>query len=144
MHVPKHVGAFEQLPGGRVGAPGGGVGQGHWHQGGRDGRVGLGAGVVGAEVDGGHGGRDRGVRLRSGPVHRQGRGDRRVALGRRLEGRQGGRDGCRDGRVGLSHAVAAGQAQGEVVVLETDAQGHVEMEIPQGVGAQQQVPGDLS
>ena len=62
-----------------------------------------------------------------------GRGDRRVALGRRLEGRQGGRDGPRNGRVGLGHAVAvAGQAQGEVIVLEADAQRRVEMEIAQG------------
>ena len=144
VEVPEHVGALQQLPGGRVRAPGGGVGQGHRHQGGRDGRVGLGAGVIRAEVDGGHGGRDRGVHLRSSAVGGQGRGDGRVALGR-LEGRQGGRDGRRDGRVGLGHAVAvAGQAQREMVVLEADAQGRVEMEIAQGVGAQQQVPGDFS
>ena len=45
------------------------------------------------------------------------------ALGRGLEGRQGGRDGRRDGRVGLGHAVAvAGQAERKIVVLEADAQ----------------------
>ena len=42
--------------------------QGHRHQGGRDGRVGLGAGVIRAEVDSGHGGRDRGVHLRRSAV----------------------------------------------------------------------------
>ena len=110
---------------------------------GRDGRVGLGAGVVRAEVDGGHG-RDRGVHLRGGAVSGQGRGDRRVALGSRREGRQGGRDGGRDGRVGLGHAVAvAGQAQGEVIVLEADAQRRVEMEIAQGIGLKKEVPDDL-
>ena len=83
MEVPKHVAALQELPGGGVGAPGRGVGKGHRHQGGRDGRVGLGAGVIRAEVDGGHGRCDCRACLGRGAVGRQRRGDGRVGAGPR-------------------------------------------------------------
>ena len=62
MEVPKHVGALQQLPSGGFAPQAGALARVTGHQGGRDGRVGLGAGVIRAEVDG-HGGRDRGGHL---------------------------------------------------------------------------------
>ena len=95
MEVPEHVGALQQLPGGRVGAPGRGVGQRHRHQCGRDGRVRLGARVIRAQVDGGHGGSDGRVHLGRGAVRDQRGRDRRISLRCRLVGRKG----CGDARL---------------------------------------------
>ena len=85
-----------------------------------DGRLQPGPGHVGAEV---HGGSNRGVHLHRDP-------------GLAGQGRQQGVD------LGLAVGVA-GEAQGEVVVREAGAQGRLEVPVPDGVGAHEQVPGRL-
>ena len=54
VQVPQHVRALQQLPRRRVRHPLRRVVQGHGHQHGRDGRIRLGGGVVGREIDGAH------------------------------------------------------------------------------------------
>ena len=158
VQVPQHVAALQQLPHGRVGAPGRRVRQGHWHQGRRDGRVCLRRRVVRRQVDACYGGGNLSIHLRGSVVLQQGRGDccacfccSAVGRQRRCNGRislcccfvrhQRGCYRC----VCLRNAVrVARQAQGEVVVLETHAEGCVEVQVAESVGAQQQVPGDLA
>ena len=85
----------------------------------QDGRLKPGPRHVCAQVDAAHG-------RSNGCIHLRGAG-------------QGGQQG-----VDLSLRVRiAGQAQREVVVLQGDAQGSVEVPVPNRVGAHQQVPGGL-
>ena len=66
VQVAQHVAALQHLPGGRVGAPGRRVAEGHRHQGRGDRGVRLGAGVIRAQIDPGDRGGDGGVHLRGG------------------------------------------------------------------------------
>ena len=152
VQVPQHVAALQQLPGGRVGAPGRRVRQGHWR------RVCLRRRVVRRQVDACYGGGNLSIHLRGSVVLQQGRGDccacfccSAAGRQRRCNGRislcccfvrhQRGCYRC----VCLRNAVrVARQAQGEVVVLETHAEGRVEVQVVESVGAQQQVAGDLA
>ena len=82
-----------------------------------------------------------GVHLCCGAVGQQCRRNGRVSLRGRFVRHQGG-SYC---RVCLCDAVrVAGQAQGEIVVLQAHAEGRVEVQVAQRVGAQEQVPGDLA
>ena len=141
VQIPQRVGAFQELPGGRVGAPSRRVRQGHRRQSCRDGCVCLRRGVIGRQVDASHGVVNLGIHLRGCVILHQGRGDGRVRLRRGAVGRQcccnGGVSLCsrfirnQGGsyrRICLRDTVrVAGQAQGESFVLQAHAEGCVEV-----------------
>ena len=88
VQIPQHVGAFQDLPGGRIGAPSRRVRQGHRRQSCRDGCVCLRRGVIGRQVDASHGVGNLGIHLRGCVILHQGCGDGRVRLCRGAVGRQ--------------------------------------------------------
>ena len=161
VQVPQHVGALQQLPGGRVRPPRRCIRQGHGHQSSCDGCVRLSAAVVAAEVNGAHSCSDGGVHLRGGAVIDQRSRDQRVDFGSVAEGCQSGCNCCvslrcrlvgrqRRGNGGCNRSVRLGRAvgiagdtQGQVLVLQADAQRSRDVQPPQSAGTHQQLEGGL-
>ena len=82
-----------------------------------------------------------GISLSCRLIRNQSCGNGGVSLRSSLVRDQGG---CNRG-IGLGNAISVtGQAQRKVVVLQADAEGRIEMEVAQGVGSQEQVPGDFA